>query len=60
MTFSLNNNFLFHELNSRVYFLVVFKKSSTENDISKLGEQKTVGFYNSMLEKISNEEYMNN
>ena len=59
MTFSLNNNFLFHELNSRVYFLVVFKKSSTENDISKLGEQKTVGFYNSMLEKISNEEYMN-
>ena len=60
MTFSLNNNFLFHELNSRVYFLVVFKKSSTENDIWKLGEQKTVGFYNSMLEKISNEEYMNN
>ena len=72
MTFSLNNNFLFHELYSRVYFLVVFKKSSTENNIWKLGEpfishfqftfdqeQKTVGFYNTRLEKISNEEYMN-
>ena len=72
MTFSLNKDFLFHELYSRVYFLVVFKKSNTENDIWKLGEpffshfqftfdqdQKTVGFYNTQLEKISNEEYMN-
>ena len=73
MTFSLNNNKLFHELYSRVYFLVVFKKSNTENDIWKLGEpffienkftfdfdKKIVGFYNSKLEKIPNEEYMNN
>ena len=71
MTFSLNKEYLFHELYSRVYFLVVFKKSNKENDIWKLGEpfishfqftfdqdQKTVGFYNTLLEKIPNEEYM--
>ena len=72
MTFSLSNNDLFHELYLRVYFLVVFKKSNSD-DIWKLGEpfishfqftfdqdQKTVGFYNNQLEKIPNEEYMKN
>ena len=52
---------------------MVFKKSKTENEIWKLGEpffskfqftfnqeQKTVGFYNSKLEKISNEDFMKN
>ena len=71
MTFSLNKDFLFHEKFSRIYFLVVFKKSENENNIWKLGEpffchfqftfdqeQKTVGFYNTKLEKIPNDEYM--
>ena len=73
MTFSLNKEDLFHVIFSRVYFLVVFKKSENENNIWKLGEpffshfqftfnqeQKTVGFYNTKLEKIDNDEYMKN
>ena len=73
MTFSLNKENLFHVMYERVYFLIVFKKSKTENNIWKLGEpffshfqftfdqdQKIVGFYNTYLEKISNEEYMKN
>ena len=73
MTFSLNKDHLFHELYERSYFLVVFKKSNTENNIWKLGEpffshfqftfdqdQKIVGFYNPHFEKISNDEYTKN
>ena len=73
MTFSLNKDHLFHELYERSYFLVVFKKSNTENNIWKLGEpffshfqftfdqdQKIVGFYNPHFEKISNDEYKKN
>ena len=72
-TFSLNKANLFHDIFNRVYFLVVFKVSKTENNILKLGEpffsnfqltfnqeQKTVGFYNLQLEKIPNEEYIKN
>lgn len=72
-TFSLNKANLFHDIFNRVYFLVVFKVSKTENNIWKLGEpffsnfqltfnqeQKTVGFYNLQLEKIPNEEYIKN
>ena len=71
MTFSLNKDHLFHEKYDRAYFLVVFKKSKTENNIWKLGEpffshyqftfdqeQKTVGFYNLNLERIPNSEYL--
>ena len=70
MTFSLSKDYLFHTILNRVYFLIVFKKSNTENNIWKLGEpffshfqftfdqdQKTIGFYNSDLEQIPNEEY---
>jgi hypothetical protein len=73
MTFTLNKDHLFHEIYSRAYFLVVFKKSNIENNIWKLGEpfishfqftfdqeQKTVGFYNLDLEKINNDEYIKN
>ena len=72
-TFSLTRVDLFHEIFNRIYFLVVFKKSKTENEIWKLGEpffskfqftfnqeQKTVGFYDSKLERISNEDFMKN
>ena len=73
MTFILYKQSLFHVINSRAYFLVVFKKSeNTENNIWKLGEpflshfqftfdqdSKTVGFYNPKLEKIENDKYMN-
>ena len=72
MTFSLNKDFLFHVKFERIYFLVVFKKSQNENIIWKLGEpffshfqftfdqdEKTVGFYNTYLEKIPNKDYMN-
>ena len=71
MTFTLNKDYLFHEIYDRSYFLVVFKKSKTENNIWKLGEpffshyqftfdqeQKTVGFYNLNLERISNSDYL--
>ena len=72
MTFILYKQSLFHVINSRAYFLVVFKKSeNTENNIWKLGEpffshfqftfdqdSKTVGFYNPKLEKIENDKYM--
>ena len=57
-TFSLTKEHLFYTLSNRVYFLVVFKNSETQNNIWKLGEpffshfqftfdqdQKTVGFY---------------
>ena len=67
MTFSLNKVHLFH----RVYFLVVFRKSETANNIWKLDEpffshfqftfdqeQKTVGFYNLNLERIKNSVYI--
>ena len=73
MTFKLVNDHLFHEIYERSYFLVVFKKSKTENNIWKLGEpffshfqftfdqdQKTVGFYNNYLKRIKNDEYMKN
>jgi len=73
MTFTLYKEHLFHEIYSRAYFLVVFKKSNVENNIWKLGEpflshfqftfdqeQKTVGFYNMFLERINNDEYLKN
>ena len=72
MTFSLNREDLFYMINLRIYFLVIFKKSNSENTIWKLGEpffikyqftfnqeKKTVGFY-SKLEKNSNERKINN
>ena len=71
MTFSLSKDHLFHEIYDRVYFLVVFRKSETANNIWKLGEpffshfqftfdqeQKTVGFYNPNLERIKNSDYI--
>ena len=71
MTFSLNKEDLFHVIDSRIYFLVIFKKSDSENNIWKLGEpffmkyqftfnqeKKTVGFY-SKLEKSQNKKTEN-
>ena len=62
---------LFHEIYDRVYFLVVFRKSETANNIWKLGEpffshfqftfdqeRKIVGFYNQYLPMIKNDDYM--
>ena len=69
MTFTLVNDHLFHEIYNRSYFLVAFKKEG--NTIWKLGEpfishfqftfdqeNKIVGFYNPIMPKIDNEEYM--
>ena len=69
MTFTLVNDHLFHEISNRSYFLVIFKKE--ENNIWRLGEpfishfqftfdqeNKKVGFYNPIMPKINNEEYM--
>ena len=71
MTFTLTNDNLFYEIYNRSYFLVAFKKSDNKNDIWKLGEpffvnfqfsfnqeKKLVGFYNPIMPRISNEEYM--
>ena len=73
MTFTLSREHLFHEIYRRVYFLVVFKKSGNNNNIWKLGEpffshfqftfdqeKKTVGFYNPILPRIKNEDYLKN
>ena len=59
--------------NSRLYFLVVFKKSDSQNNIWKLGEpfishfqftfdqeKKELGFYNPNLKKIPNDIFMKN
>ena len=71
MTFSLTKEHLFHEIYERVYFLVVFKKTENANKIWKLGEpfishfqltfdqeKKIVGFYNPVMPRIKNEDYM--
>lgn len=76
MTFTLDKHDLFIEKNDRIYFLVIFKKSNAENNVWDLGEPffyktkynpivfnedaKAIGFYNSALPKISNEEYIKN
>ena len=73
MTFSLNKEHLFFKIFSRIYFLIIFKKSDSQNNIWKLGEpfishfqftfdqeKKELGFYNPKLEKIPNEVYMKN
>jgi len=59
MTFSLNKEDLFFDKYGKTYFLIIFKKSGSQNNIWKLGEpffskyqftfdmdKKTVGFYN--------------
>ena len=73
MTFTLSKEHLFHEIFNRVYFLVVFKNSVKTNNIWKLGEpffshfqftfdqeKKIIGFYNPVMPRIKNEEYMKN
>jgi len=76
MTFTLDKHDLFIEKGDRIYFLVIFKKSNTENNVWDLGEPffyktkynpivfnedaKSIGFYNSALPRISNEEYIKN
>jgi len=76
MTFTLDKHDLFIQKYERIYFLVVFKKSNTGNNIWELGEPffyktkynpivfnedaKAIGFYNFALPKISNEEYIKN
>jgi hypothetical protein len=70
-TFTLKKEHLFYPIENRAYFLIIFKKSNSANNIWKLGEpffshfqftfnqdQKTVGFYDSRLEKIPNDEYI--
>lgn len=72
-TFSLNKGNLFYTKDKKVFFLIIFKKSTTENNIWKLGEpffshfpltfnqeKKNVGFYNFNLKQIPNDEYMKN
>ena len=59
MTFALNKEDLFFDKYGKTFFLIIFKKSSSQNNIWKLGEsffakyqftfdldKKTVGFYN--------------
>jgi hypothetical protein len=59
MTFALNKEDLFFDKYGKTYFLIIFKKSGSQNNIWKLGEpffskyqftfdmdKKTVGFYN--------------
>ena len=73
MTFSLNKEHLFFKIYSRLYFLVAFKKSDSQNNIWKLGEpfishfqftfdqeKKELGFYNPNLKKIPNDIFMKN
>ena len=70
MTFTLNKEHLFYEIYNRAYFLTVFKKNGN-NNIWKLGEpffshfqftfdqeRKIVGFYNPVLPRIKNEDYI--
>ena len=70
MTFTLSKDHLFHEIYERAYFLVVFKKSGN-NNIWKLGEpffihfqftfdqeRKSVGFYNPVMPRIKNDDYL--
>ena len=70
MTFTLSKDHLFHEIYERAYFLVVFKKSGN-NNIWKLGEpffihfqftfdqeRKIVGFYNPVMPRIKNDDYL--
>ena len=72
MTFSLNREHLFHEIYNRAYFLTVFKKKGS-NNIWKLGEpffshfqitfdqeRKIIGFYNPVLPRIKNDDYLKN
>ena len=71
MTFILSKEHLFHQIYSRAYFLVVFKKSGNDNNIWKLGEpffinyqftfdqeRKIVGFYNPIMPRIKNDDYL--
>ena len=71
MTFTLSKEHLFHQIYSRAYFLVVFKKSGNDNNIWKLGEpffinyqftfdqeRKIVGFYNPIMPRIKNDDYL--
>ena len=59
MTFALNKEDLFFDKYGKAFFLIIFKKSSSQNNIWELGEsffakyqftfdvdRKTVGFYN--------------
>lgn len=70
-TFTLDKMSLFEDRGDRIYFMIVFEKSSNNNQIWKLGEpflskfqfvfdqdQKTLGFYNSNLPRIPNSEYV--
>ena len=71
MTFTLNKEHLFHEINNRAYFLVVFEKGGNTHGIWKLGEpflshfqftfdqeKKIVGFYNPTKPRIKNDDYL--
>ena len=71
MTFTLTNDHLFHEIYNRSYFLIAFKKNDDNNNIWKLGEpflshfqltfdqeKKIIGFYNPIMPKMSNEDYL--
>ena len=66
--FKLRKENLFEEIDDKVYFLIIFDKK--DNNVWKLGEpfisehkfifnqeQKTIGFYNTLLEKIPNSQY---
>ena len=67
--FKMEKESLFEEIGEKVFFLIIFEKNKN-NKIWKLGEpfisqykfvfnqeQKTIGFYNPLLEKIPNSEY---
>ena len=70
--FKLGKDIIFHEINNKVYFLIIFDKN-INNKIWKLGEpflskytfvfnkeQKTIGFYNPLLEEKLNDTIINN
>ena len=67
--FKMRKEILFEEIEDKLYFLIIFY-SNYNNNIWKLGEpflseykfvfnieQKTIGFYNTLLEKIPNSKY---
>ena len=65
--FKMTKEILFEDIEDKVYFLIIFNKNG--NNIWKLGEpfisdykfvfnqeQKTIGFYNRLIEKVDNSE----
>ena len=67
--FKMRKEILFEEIEDKLYFLIIFY-NNYNNNIWKLGEpflseykfvfnieQKTIGFYNPLLEKIPNSKY---